>query len=105
MKIALILSLLFLGFNQVPVPKPTVQKQHQLCGPGSVTLVASKPVEGVVKWYTKLEGSTVIHTGNSYTTPTLTESRTFWISLMDSNGRESERVDVVVKVLDKSECD
>ena len=51
------------------------------CSPGAVTLHASTTVSGaVIRWYEQASGGSVIATGTSFTTPSLTNSKTYYVS-------------------------
>lgn len=52
----------------------------QLCNPGSVTLNAT--ASGQLSWYTQQVGGTAVGTGNSYTTPTLNSTTTYYVENM-----------------------
>jgi hypothetical protein len=49
------------------------------CGPGTLTLTASGCAGGTINWYTAASGGAVAGTGASYTTPSLTDSRTYYV--------------------------
>jgi hypothetical protein len=49
------------------------------CGPGAITLQASATA-GTIKWYAALSGGTALATGNSYTTTSLTATKTYYVS-------------------------
>jgi uncharacterized protein (TIGR02145 family) len=55
---------------------PTVTSSSR-CTPGTVTLLASSP-DAVIDWYTSPSGGTSLTTGNTYTTPSLTASATYY---------------------------
>ncbi|MBX7243323.1 MAG: T9SS type A sorting domain-containing protein [Bacteroidia bacterium] len=48
-----------------------------ICGSGSVTL--STTATGTVNWYDAATGGNLVYSGNSYTTPTLTMSESYWV--------------------------
>lgn len=58
------------------------------CGNGSVTLEATA-VNGTVYWYDSLTTTTPIETGNSYSTPTLTSTTTYYVDAGCINERKS----------------
>lgn len=61
-----------------------------LCASGSVTLSAStigNPPTGNLIWYTSAFGSTVVTTGNSYTTPVLNTTTTYYIGICPGSFR------------------
>ena len=61
-----------------------------LCAGGSVTLNAStigNPPTGNLIWYTSAFGTTVVATGNSYTTPVLNTTTTYYIGICPGSFR------------------
>ncbi len=50
---------------------------ESICGPGSVTL--STTGQGTFNWYDAATGGNLIYTGNSYTTPVLSASESYWV--------------------------
>lgn len=61
-----------------------------LCAGGSVTLNAStigNPPAGNLIWYTSAFGTTVVATGNSYTTPVLNTTTTYYIGICPGSFR------------------
>ncbi|RVT78620.1 T9SS type B sorting domain-containing protein [Flavobacterium sufflavum] len=64
------------------------------CGNGSVTLKATA-LNGTVSWYDSLTGGTILATGNSFTTPTLSSSTTYYA---EAAGCESTRIAVTATI-------
>ncbi|MBP7497158.1 MAG: T9SS type A sorting domain-containing protein, partial [Bacteroidales bacterium] len=54
------------------------------CGEGTVNLVATASA-GDIKWYEEVSGGDLLYTGNNWTTPSLTVSRTYYVGA-DNNG-------------------
>jgi Zn-dependent metalloprotease len=52
----------------------------QICNPGSVTLNATG--SGQISWYTQQIGGTAVGTGNSYTTPSISSTTTYYVENM-----------------------
>jgi alpha-L-arabinofuranosidase len=75
--------------NSIP-SEPSVQDQSR-CGNGSVTFIASGGTN--YKWYENISGGNAIHTGTSFTTPSLSDSRSYYVSSFNSNC-ESSRTEV-----------
>src|SRR5207302_8021894 len=51
------------------------------CGPGVVKLIASKPITGATNyWYANPTTHTVLSTADTFTTPSLTASKTYYVS-------------------------
>ena len=52
-----------------------------VCGSGSVTLNAATSGSGAIAWYASAAGGTPLATGNSFTTPVLTTTTTYYAAL------------------------
>ncbi len=48
------------------------------CGPGSVTLSATANATAAIKWYDAPSGGAALFTGNSFTTPTIPATKTYY---------------------------
>ena len=48
------------------------------CGIGTVNLSATPNVGSVINWYAAAAGGSILHTGNTFTTPTLTATTTYY---------------------------
>ena len=61
------------------------------CGEGSVSLSAVGANSNVVnyKWYDKKYGGTLLHTGQTFTTPSLSVTTPFYVTAIDNNGKET----------------
>ncbi|MEQ8339155.1 MAG: T9SS type A sorting domain-containing protein [Cyclobacteriaceae bacterium] len=68
------------------------------CGPGEVQISASAGESGTFSWYETQYSSTVIKTGKDFITPSLTETRSYWVSITDDNGCESSRSEVIATI-------
>jgi gliding motility-associated-like protein len=75
--------------------------QAGICPGEMATLVASSSTQGATfNWYTTATGGTPVFTGASYTTPALTESTVFYVSVQSAGGCNStSRIAVPVTVL------
>lgn len=62
--------------NITPVPNPVVTGAFGI-GPASFNLSATGT--GTVSWYDQATGGTLLTTGNSYTTPVITNSTTYYV--------------------------
>ncbi|MBA4853001.1 M36 family metallopeptidase [Emticicia sp. BO119] len=49
------------------------------CGNASIILTATGCANGIINWYTAASGGSVIATGTSYTTPTLSTTTTYYV--------------------------
>lgn len=74
--------------NSIP-PTPTVTNAAR-CGSGTVTLNATPGVGGgTVKWYSASSGGTLLATGNSFTTPTISSTQTYYARTVANNCESS----------------
>ncbi|MBS1571103.1 MAG: T9SS type A sorting domain-containing protein [Bacteroidetes bacterium] len=55
----------------------TATTPNSRCGTGSVTIGAT-PNSGTVKWYNASTGGTLLYTGNSFTTPSISTTTTYY---------------------------
>jgi gliding motility-associated-like protein len=69
------------------------------CGSGSVQITAVNGVNGQYRWYTTETGGSAIAgvTSGLYTTPVLSTTTSYWVSINDGNC-ESQRVKVTVNI-------
>lgn len=81
-----------------PIPAiPTAEAQER-CGPGTVLLTAtSASPSASINWYDALDSDTPLASGNSFTTPSLSADRSYYVEA-EENGCFSERVEVQVTV-------
>jgi hypothetical protein len=71
------------GFNDAPL---TIA--DTLCGSGSATLIAEGDPE-LIEWYNAPIGGTLLHVGNTYQTPTLNQTTTYYVqSVTEVSGPE-----------------
>lgn len=93
---SLILSSVTVTVVVLPALPTTVGASR--CGPGSVTLSASgAPIGAVYNWYTAAVGGTSFFTGATYTTPTLSTTVTYYVSIL-LNGCETGRTPVIATI-------
>ncbi len=64
-------------------PPPPVGNNNERCGPGTVNLTATGCADGTLTWYSAATGGTAVGTGLTFTTPSLTSSRTYYVSCVD----------------------
>lgn len=67
------------------------------CGPQSFTLKATA-TNGTVKWYATLTGGTPIAVGNTYTTPVLTTTTTYYLDAYETSCTMGTRRPIVVTI-------
>ncbi len=70
------------GFIQVGLTNP-VLNDTSICGSQSVTLTATGG--NIINWYNSLDGTVSFNTGNTYTTPTLTENTIYYVESSTEN--------------------
>ena len=82
-------------------PLPTVQSSASAtrCGSGAVSITAT-PSTGVIDWYTVSAGGTSVTTSNTYTTPALSASTTYYAQARNSTTQclSNSRLPVTVTV-------
>ncbi len=76
--------------NNCSISAPSVTAASR-CGTGSVTLTASAGIGGSsVRWYNALTGGTLLSTGTSYATPSISMTTTYYaVTYNSTNGCES----------------
>lgn len=74
----------------------------QVCGTGTASLTAAAVDGSLFNWYEGLNDATPIdgQHGASFTTLTLTKSKTYYVAAVNAAGCEGERVEVKATVLD-----
>lgn len=80
----------------VTITEDPVTTNDTVCKGSSATLLASGI--GTLEWYDVSSGGTVINTGNSYTTPALNNTTTYFVQAV-MNGCSSNRVPVTAVVV------
>ncbi|WP_162903013.1 Ig-like domain-containing protein [Taibaiella koreensis] len=70
------------------------------CGQGTVVLTAAAVAGATIKWYTAAAGGTAVATGNSFTTPSLTASTTYYITASFGTCESDPREAVMAYVYD-----
>jgi hypothetical protein len=84
--------------NVIVLPALPTMTGASRCEPGSVTLSASgAPAGGVYNWYAAPTGGVPVHTGATYTTPTLSVTTTYYVSIL-LNGCETGRAPVTATI-------
>ncbi|MCJ0743511.1 Ig-like domain-containing protein [Pedobacter montanisoli] len=85
---------------EIKYPKPAITGNEQAICYNSKTTLNAVPVGGTqVTWYSAATGGTILATGNTYETPQLTSSTTYYIQLTRDNCSDTERIPVQVKVV------
>lgn len=79
----------------IPQMNPTATVGN--CGSGSFTLNANA-TNGIVKWYANETGGTPLATGNTFTTPILTTSTTYYLDAYETSCTTGIRTPFVVNI-------
>jgi hypothetical protein len=90
----------FVGGPFVSKPTAPTVTPGARCGPGTVQLSASCSTAGsVVRWWAASSGGSPLFTGSPFTTQSLTQTTTFYVSCYNATTQcESDRVPVVATV-------
>jgi hypothetical protein len=70
-----------------------------VCGTGSMTLSATPSAGATINWYSVASGGTSLGTGNSFTTPVLTSSATYYAQASTGSCLQPSRTAVSATVL------
>ncbi len=79
------------------IPTITSTNGDAICGEGEGTLLANASA-GVVNWYDALVGGTLLETGNSFTTPVLSITTTYYVDATHNGCTTANRTPVAVIV-------
>lgn len=84
---------------EILFPNPTFSNAlPAICSGGTAALTASPNGGTTLKWFTEATGGTALATGNTFTTPALTATTTFYVEVSKGNCANAQRVPVVVSV-------
>jgi uncharacterized repeat protein (TIGR01451 family) len=67
------------------------------CGPGTVLLGATASA-GTIYWYAASEGGTSLGSGTSFTTPSITETTSYWVEAVNDGCSTIPRVEIVATI-------
>ncbi|WP_197062586.1 Calx-beta domain-containing protein [Muricauda sp. MAR_2010_75] len=81
-----------------PTPTITNTEGDERCGEGSLTLSATAS-NGVLNWYAAPTGGTALATGNTFITPSIATTTSYYVEA-SASGCASERVEVVATIND-----
>jgi gliding motility-associated-like protein len=81
-----------------PTPTITNTEGDERCGEGTLTLSATAS-NGVLNWYAAPTGGTVLATGNTFITPSIVTTTSYYVEA-SASGCASERVEVVAAIND-----
>ncbi len=69
-----------------PIPSTASGSNKYRCGNGTLTLSATPGSPGnTIRWYNAASGGTLLHTGTSYTTPSLSSTTTYYAASYNSS--------------------
>lgn len=74
--------------TKITIPTATVLTPNPICDSGSTTLTAST-VNGTIRWYDAATGGTLLGTGNTYTTPIISNTTTYYADAGCETNRKS----------------
>ncbi|AWV98861.1 Ig-like domain-containing protein [Arcticibacterium luteifluviistationis] len=80
------------------IPDPPLVVDVERCGPGTVTITATG-CSGVYNWYSTSSSSTVLGTGESFTSPSLSSDRNYYVDCTEFTCPSSTRAEVEVDIL------
>ena len=81
----------------ITIPSIISSISQSRCGAGSVTLTAGASI-GTIKWYSTPAGGSPLATGNSFTTPDLTETTTYYIDAFEVGCTTATRTAVTATI-------
>jgi hypothetical protein len=81
----------------------TLSPTSPLCGPSVVTISVNPLAGSVVNWYTTSTGGTPFYTGDTYVTPVIGTTTTYYVSYQTGNC-ESSRAAITISVNPASCC-
>jgi hypothetical protein len=70
---------------QCTPPSITTHKDSVRCGPGTVMLLAT-PSSGVINWYSSATGGSLLATGNSFVTPSISNTTSYYAAASAGSG-------------------
>uniref|UniRef100_UPI0030CA3EDA Ig-like domain-containing protein n=1 Tax=uncultured Flavobacterium sp. TaxID=165435 RepID=UPI0030CA3EDA len=82
----------------ITIPKITSTTPSSICGPGVLTLQATAS-NGNLDWYTNSTGGTPLYTGNSFTTPNLTITTTFYVDASNGSCPNGPRTGITATIV------
>jgi gliding motility-associated-like protein len=83
--------------TSIYIPKIVSVNNIEVCSNSSVILTATA-TEGTVFWYDAITGGNLLETGNTFTTPVLTNSKTYYAAASPEGCETSDRLAAVVTV-------
>jgi len=90
---------LVVSLEVTPTPTITATTGADRCGPGTVTLTATVTGNPTINWYNAATGGSPVSSGASFTTPSISVSRSYWVEATENNCNTSPRVEVQVVII------
>lgn len=81
----------------ITIPKITSTTPSSICGSGVITLQATA-TDGAVDWYATPTGGVLLHTGNSFTTPTLTTTTSYYVDASNGSCTNGPRTEIIATI-------
>jgi gliding motility-associated-like protein len=79
------------------IPRIEITTPNSICISGNVTLQATAS-NGNVNWYTTKTGGTLVATGNSYTTPTIYATTSYYVDATNGNCPNVPRKEIIAGI-------
>ncbi|MBI9040963.1 T9SS type B sorting domain-containing protein [Lutibacter sp.] len=79
------------------IPTITNTTTQSICQVGSAFLSAAAS-SGIVNWYSNLTGGSILHLGNSFTTPIINSTTTYYVDATENGCTTAQRTPVTVTV-------
>jgi hypothetical protein len=70
-------------------PNLPVPTQGEVCGMGEVTLTATADADATIAWYDAEEGGNKLGEGETFTTPVISETTSYWVAAYTDGGSEN----------------
>ncbi len=83
--------------TKITIPKITSSTPNTICGSGSLILNATA-TDGAVDWYNTPTGGTALFTGNSFTTPNLTTSTSYYVDASNGSCPNGLRTEIIATI-------
>jgi gliding motility-associated-like protein len=83
--------------STITIPSITATTAASKCDSGILTLQATSNI-GTINWYQSATGGTSIGTGTSFTTPTLTNTTTYYVDVFPVGCTTGTRTDIVATI-------
>jgi gliding motility-associated-like protein len=75
--------------TKITIPQITITSPAPICDSGSFILTATATTGATINWYDAATGGNLLHTGNTYTTPTINSSTIYYADAGCESNRKS----------------